>query len=322
LAVKQLFVLEAGAPSERVDRTLSRLMPDVSRATVQRWIAEGRVKIDGKICRAKQLVRAGARLEVEPSDPPPSQAAPDASVTFRVLYEDQHLIVIDKPAGLVVHPARGHASGTLVNGLLARGGFERAGADVRDPNAALRPGVVHRIDKDTSGILVVAKDEPTREGLKAQLAQHSMRRVYRAITLGVPKPGTIETLYDRHPRSRLRFTSKVRSGKRAVTHVALLETLAQGRAAFIECRLETGRTHQIRVHLSEQAQAPLLADWLYGREPSAPELRAIASALGRQALHAAVLGFVHPRTQQTLSFEAPLPEDMAQALDALRGLKA
>ena len=297
-------------------------MPDVSRATVQRWIAEGRVKLDGKICRAKQLVRAGSKLEVEPSDPPPTSATPDASVAFRVLHEDQHLIVIDKPAGLVVHPARGHASGTLVNGLLARGGFERAGADARDPNAAVRPGVVHRIDKDTSGILVVAKDEPTREGLKAQLSAHSMQRLYRGITLGVPKPGKIETLYDRHPRSRLRFTSNVRSGKRAVTHVAVLETLAQGRAALVECHLETGRTHQIRVHLAEQAQTPLLADWLYGREPAAPELRVIASALGRQALHAAVLGFVHPRTQQALRFEAPLPDDLAQALAALRALTA
>jgi 23S rRNA pseudouridine1911/1915/1917 synthase len=243
-------------------------------------------------------------------------------VAFQVLFEDAHLIVIDKPAGLVVHPARGHATGTLVNGLLARGGFERAAADGRDPNAALRPGVVHRIDKDTSGVLVVAKDEPTREGLKAQLAAHSMQRLYRAITLGVPKLGTIDTLYDRHPRSRLRFTSKVATGKRAVTHVRVLETLAQGRAALVECRLETGRTHQIRVHLAEQAQTPLLADWLYGREPAAPELRPIASSLGRQALHAAVLGFVHPRTQESLRFEAALPADLEQALAALRAVIA
>jgi 23S rRNA pseudouridine1911/1915/1917 synthase len=220
----------------------------------------------------------------------------------------------------VVHPARGHASGTLVNGLLARGGFERAGADARDPNAAVRPGVVHRIDKDTSGVLVVAKDEPTREGLKQQLSSHSMQRVYRAITLGVPRSSTIETLYDRHPRSRLRFTSKTGTGKRAVTHVAVLENLAQGRAAFVECRLETGRTHQIRVHLSEQANTPLLADWLYGREPGAPELLVIAQALGRQALHAAVLGFVHPQSGEQLRFESPLPPDMQQALTALRAL--
>ena len=297
-------------------------MPEVSRATVQRWIAEGRVKVDGKICPAKQLVRGGARIEVEPSEPPPSMATPDPSVTFRVLYEDPQLIVVDKPAGLVVHPARGHATGTLVNGLLARGGFERASADARDPNASVRPGVVHRIDKDTSGILVVAKDEPTREGLKKQLSEHSMERVYRALTLGVPKSGSISTMYDRHPRSRLRFTSKTDHGKRAVTHVQVVERFGEGRAALVECRLETGRTHQIRVHLSEQVGTPLLADWLYGHTPGGSDLQAIAAALGRQALHAAVLGFVHPATQEKLRFESPLPQDLTTALEALRALKA
>jgi 23S rRNA pseudouridine1911/1915/1917 synthase len=297
-------------------------MPEVSRATVQRWIAEGRVKVDGRICRPKQRVRAGARLEVEPSEPPPSSAVPDPSVQFQVLHEDPHLIVIDKPAGLVVHPARGHASGTLVNGLLARGGFERASADARDPNAAVRPGVVHRIDKDTSGVLVVAKDEPTREGLKKQLSEHSMERVYRALTLGVPKSGAIDTLYDRHPRSRLRFTSKTSQGKRAVTHVSVVETLAGGRAALVECRLRTGRTHQIRVHLAEQTGTPLLADWLYGRTPGDEDLQGVAAALGRQALHAAVLGFVHPITRSALRFESPLPTDLMTALLALRALKA
>jgi 23S rRNA pseudouridine1911/1915/1917 synthase len=295
-------------------------MPEVSRATVQRWIDEGRVKVDGNICRAKQQVRGGMLLEVEPSAPPPSLAVPDPAVPFEVLHEDAHLIVVDKPAGVVVHPARGHASGTLVNGLLARGGFERARADARDPQGSVRPGVVHRIDKDTSGVLVVAKDEPTREGLKAQLSSHSMERVYRALTLGVPRAGRIESLYDRHPRSRLRFTSKTNQGKRAVTHVDVLESLSGGRAGFIECRLETGRTHQIRVHLSEQRGTPLLADWLYGREPGSPDLLTIVSALGRQALHAAVLGFVHPITSERLRFEAPLPTDFQLALAALRAL--
>jgi 23S rRNA pseudouridine1911/1915/1917 synthase len=299
-----------------------RLLPDASRATVQRWIEEGRVKVDGKICRAKQLVRGGARLEVEPSEPPPSLAVPDPDVPFRVVYEDPHLIVVDKPAGVVVHPARGHATGTLVNGLIARGGFERASADERDPNGAVRPGVVHRIDKDTSGVLVVAKDEPTREGLKQQLSTHSMERVYLALTLGVPKSSRIESLYDRHPRSRLRFTSKTSTGKRAVTNVSVLSSLGDGRAALVECRLETGRTHQIRVHLSEQCGTPLLADWLYGRTPGEPELAGIAATLGRQALHAAVLGFVHPVSGADLRFESPLPTDFASALDALRALKA
>jgi 23S rRNA pseudouridine1911/1915/1917 synthase len=320
--MKQSFVLESHEPAERVDKVVARLMPATSRATVQRWIAEGRVKVDGKLCRPKQQVRGGAKLEIEPSEPPPSEAVPDASVQFQVLFEDAHLIVVDKPAGLVVHPARGHATGTLVNGLLSRGGFERAKADARDPSGSVRPGVVHRIDKDTSGVLVVAKDEPTREGLKAQLSAHSMERVYRALTLGVPRGGRIETSYDRHPRSRLRFTSKVSEGKRAVTHVTVREALASNRAALVECRLETGRTHQIRVHLSEQTETPLLADWLYGRSPGAPELAAIAAELGRQALHAAVLGFVHPITLAALRFEAPDPADFQRALAALRSLTA
>jgi 23S rRNA pseudouridine1911/1915/1917 synthase len=182
--------------------------------------------------------------------------------------------------------------------------------------------VVHRIDKDTSGILVVAKDEPTREGLKKQLSEHSMERLYRALTMGVPKSGSIQTMYDRHPRSRLRFTSKTDQGKRAVTHVLVVETFGGGRAALVECRLETGRTHQIRVHLAEQVGTPLLADWLYGHKPGGEDMQAIAAALGRQALHAAVLGFVHPITQTALRFESPLPADFASALDALRGLKA
>jgi 23S rRNA pseudouridine1911/1915/1917 synthase len=239
-----------------------------------------------------------------------------------VLYEDEHLIVVSKPAGVVVHPARGHRTGTLVSGLLARPGFRVAPVDERDPEGSLRPGIVHRIDKDTSGVLVVAKNASAREGLKAQLGAHSVTRLYEALTLGVPRPGPIETHYGRHPRSRLRFTSRLREGKRAATHVALLETFAAGLAARIECRLETGRTHQIRVHLAEQAGTPLIADALYGSGAVPPLIEPIASQLGRQALHARVLGFEHPITGRSLLFEAPLPADLARALAALRALGA
>jgi 23S rRNA pseudouridine1911/1915/1917 synthase len=179
---------------------------------------------------------------------------------------------------------------------------------------------VQRLDKDTSGILVVAKDSVTREGLKAQLAARSMQRAYRALTLGVPQPGRLEAMHGRDPRSRLRFTSKTRHGRPAVTNVEVVERLAGGRAALVECRLETGRTHQIRVHLLELAQTPILGDPLYGRVPRDADLAEIASELGRQALHAAVLGFVHPVTGESLRFEAPLPADMQCALDRLRAL--
>lgn len=313
------FVLGAEQRRERLDKVLARLVSDVSRATVQRWIEEDRVRVDGKSCRGRDSVSAGSTIELEPGSPPLSSADPDPSVVVDVAYEDEHLLVVNKPAGLVVHPARGHQSGTLVNGLLARPGFALS-PDPLDEQGALRPGIVHRIDKDTSGLLVVAKDDRTREGLKAQLAEHSMERVYLALTLGAPQHSTIRTLHGRDPKSRLRFTSRVREGRVAVTHLRVLETLASARVAFVECRLETGRTHQIRVHLSEVTKTPLLADALYGRAPNATDLAEITSALGRQALHAAVLGFTHPITEQALRFEAALPADFAQALSALRAL--
>jgi 23S rRNA pseudouridine1911/1915/1917 synthase len=314
------IIVSADHPRERVDKALARLLPASSRATVQRWIVEGRVLVDGQPCRPRDVVGPGSVLDVEPGPPPPSRAEPDATVPFVVVHEDDHLIVVDKPAGVVVHPARGHATGTLVSGLLARPGFGMPASDARDPHGPLRPGIVHRLDKDTSGLLVVARDEATREGLKAQLSAHTVERVYRALTLGVPQSGVIRSSYGRHPRSRLRFTSRLAAGKRAVTHVAVVEALAARRAALVECRLETGRTHQIRVHLSEQAATPVLGDALYGGVPRDGELALLARQLGRQALHAAVLGFVHPATGQHLRFESALPEAIRGALEALRDL--
>ena len=305
---------------DRIDKVLARLLPDTSRAAIQRSIAESRVRVDGRPCRPRDRVKAGSVVELELAPPPSSAAAPDASVIFGVLYEDAHLLVVDKPAGLVVHPARGHRTGTLVNGLLSRPAFERVSADPLDPAGAVRPGIVHRLDKNTSGVLVIAKDERTREGLKTQLALHSVERVYRALTCGVPRATTLRTLHSRHPRSRLRFTSKGARGKSAITHVRPLELLAQGRAALVECRLDTGRTHQIRVHLAEQLRTPVFADELYGGLPKDPELSPIAAALGRQALHAAVLGFVHPISSERLRFESPLPADFELALERLREL--
>jgi 23S rRNA pseudouridine1911/1915/1917 synthase len=248
-----------------------------------------------------------------------SDAEPDAGIELEVVFEDESLLVVNKPAGLVVHPARGHRSGTLVNGLLARPDFAGT-SDPDDEDGARRPGIVHRIDKDTSGLLVVAKTDVSRESLKAQLAAHSAERAYLALSLGVPALRTIRTAYGRDRRSRLRFSSRVREGKPAVTHVKLLEKLAGGRAAFVECRLETGRTHQIRVHLSEQAKTPLIADALYGRRPNDPELALVSDELGRQALHAAVLGFTHPVSGERLRFEVKPPADFERALAALRAL--
>jgi 23S rRNA pseudouridine1911/1915/1917 synthase len=314
------FVLAADQPRERADKLLARLCPELSRTTLQRWIREGRVRVDGNRCRPRDLVGAGSSIDVEPAPAPPSRAEPDPGVQFEVLFEDPYLVVVNKPAGLVVHPARGHPTKTLVNGLLARPGFSRTAADPRDPQGAMRPGVVHRLDKDTSGVLVVAKDASSREGLKQQLASHRIERCYRALTLGVPESQTISTQHARHPCSRLRFTSRVTRGRAAVTRVTTLEPLAGGRAALVECHLQTGRTHQIRVHLAERTKTPVLADALYGTRPSDPELRAVEQELGRHALHAAVLGFEHPMTGQWLRLEASFPIDLQRALQRLRQL--
>ena len=310
------FVVGEGERA-RIDKILPPLLA-VSRATVQRWIQEGRVKVNGVVCRSKDEARSGDVVEVVPGEPPKTDVEPDASVPFDVLYEDAELVVVDKPAGVVVHPGRGNWEHTLVAGLLARGGFERTVFDERDPMGHLRPGIVHRIDKNTSGVLVVAKSDRAREGLKSQLAAHSVERVYRAITVGVPRSGRIESLHARHPSARRKFTSRTELGRRAVTHVAVDEVLAGGRAALVSCRLETGRTHQIRVHLAERVGTPILADKLYGRLPTDKRLAEIATELGRQALHAATLGFTHPVTGEHVRFESPLPADMERALRRLR----
>ena len=211
------------------------------------------------------------------------------------IYEDEDLLVLDKPAGVVVHPARGHATGTLVNGLLARGTLRTDGVD-------RRPGIVHRLDKGTSGLLVVAKTDQAREALQGMFARHEMGRVYVAIVAGHAVDATYDTLHGRHPTDRLRFTTRVARGKRAVTHVRVLERLLGGRATLVECRLDTGRTHQIRVHLAEVAKTPILGDPVYAKKPRDADLASAASSLGHQALHAARLAFVHPRTGQPLSF--------------------
>lgn len=314
----EVDVREAG---QRVDKVLADRLAEVTRATVQRHIEEGQVTVNGQPCRAKDRVRAGWTLEIRLGAPPATHAQPDPSVVLDVVYEDDELLVVNKPAGLVVHPARGHATGTLVNGLLARPGFSRGALGAEEPSQGqLRPGIVHRIDKDTSGLLVVAKTAFSREHLKDQLAARSVERSYLALTVGVPDSGTISTLYGRDPKSRLRFSSQVTMGKRAVTHVLVVERFAARAAALIECRLETGRTHQIRVHLSMEARTPLLGDELYGGLRGPRDVVDVGRMLARQALHAQTLGFVHPRTLQPLRFSSLLPPDIERAIHSLRQL--
>jgi 23S rRNA pseudouridine1911/1915/1917 synthase len=301
-------VVAREAAGGRLDRFVAGVM-GVSRAEAQRWIEAGSVLVEGAGAEASTKLREGQRIEVRPMAAPATAAKPESDVRFDVLYADDDVVVVNKPPGLVVHPARGHEGGTLVNGLLARGYFRRE--ELGDDE---RPGIVHRLDKGTSGVLVVARTADAREKLKAQFQAHSIERAYEAIVVGEARGGTHATLHGRHPRDRMRFTSRVKSGKRAVTHVRVLARLAG--ATHVECTLETGRTHQIRVHLAESG-TPVLADPLYGRPARDPRVREVAEALGHQALHARVLGFVHPRTGEPMRFEAPPPPDFAEALASL-----
>lgn len=304
----ELRVLDSES-GERLDRVLSRRDLGASRATLQRWIDEGRVLLNGVAVKRAQKVAAGALLRVEPGPPPISDASAQA-IPLQVVFEDADLLVIDKPAGLVVHPAPGHPDGTLVNALLFHGGVEVG-------EQGVRPGIVHRLDRDTSGVMVVAKSIPARDGLVALFKRHDIDREYQAIVLGHTAEALhFDTLHGRHPVDRKRFTTKVVRGKHAVTDVTLIEHLHG--TSLVRCRLSTGRTHQIRVHLSEHGH-PILADATYGRPPKDPRVREVSQGLGRQALHAGLLGFVHPVTGVPLRFESPLPEDMRRACEALSG---
>ena len=310
---------------ERLDRVLARLAPALSRTRIQRLVAEGQVSLGGRVVGdAAGRVNAGEVYTL--LLPPPEPAAPvPEDLPLDIVYEDEHLVVVDKPAGLVVHPAPGHASGTLVNALL-----HHCGASLSGIGGVRRPGIVHRIDKDTSGLLVVAKSDAAHKGLAAQFADHGrtgpLERAYLAFVWGVPEArGKVDAPIDRHPTHRQKMAVRA-AGRHAVTHWEVVRTFA-GKAgaevaSLLECRLETGRTHQIRVHMAH-AGHPLLGDELYGqgfrtKESLLPDAaRALLAGLGRQALHAARLGFAHPVTGQTLSFESPLPPDLAALAEAL-----
>ena len=321
----RVLVVSALSSGTRLDAFVARAMADegqlfvVSRAEVQRWIGLGRVTTLGRSghVSAADRVRTGDRVHVDPAEPQRTLVQPEEGIVFEVIHADDELVVVNKPAGLVVHPARGHASGTLVHGLLARGMFRAADVESPDSDGHVRPGIVHRLDRGTSGVMVVARTARAREVLKAQFARHTIERVYEALTVGSVTQTRHDTQHGRHPKDRLRFTTKVAEGKRAVTDVEIVERYGS-RATRVRCRLETGRTHQIRVHLAESG-TPVLGDPLYGRAPRDPLLRDLAASLGHQALHARVLGFVHPASGETLRFEAPPPPDFVAAADALYG---
>lgn len=302
------LVVAAGEQGERLDRILSARLEGYSRSAIQRWIEQGRVLVDGQPARSNDRPRPGSRIAVTPAPPPPSPATPQ-EIDLAVLHEDEHLLVIDKPAGLVVHPSPGHPDRTLVNALLFRYALPEGGDNQR-------PGIVHRLDKDTSGVMVAARSQKARESLIAQFKRHSIGREYLALVIGRPPASAVyDTLYGRHPVKRKQFTTRVAEGKRAVTHMRLVELLHA--AALVSCRLETGRTHQVRVHLSEHG-LPVVADRQYGRASRDDRLREATARIGRQALHAAVLGFDHPASGERVRFTSPLPEDFRLAMAVLR----
>ena len=297
----------------RLDRALADALPSLSRERLKVLVKSGALSANDRLHRDPAIkVRGDEAFALAVPEPTPAHNQPQ-DIPLVVVFEDEHLLVIDKPAGLVVHPAAGNRDGTLVNALL-----HHCGPSLSGIGGVARPGIVHRIDKDTSGLLLVAKNDVAHERLSKQFADHSIERVYAAIVTGVPTmlTGTVDAPLARSETDRKKVAvTKSGRGKRAVTHWKMRKPLRD--AALVECRLETGRTHQVRVHLASIGH-PLLGDPVYGRSPKQRQ-RELLARLGfkRQALHAETLGFVHPVTKGRLSFTSALPSDMQELFSAL-----
>lgn len=295
----------------RLDKALAELVPELSRERLKSLIVDGQVTLAGRTLSPSMKVADGQTFTI--SIPAPADAEAIAQdIPLTIVHEDAHLIVVDKPAGLVVHPAAGNLDGTLVNALLhhCRGQLSGIGG-------VARPGIVHRIDKDTSGLLVVAKSDRAHEGLAQQFKAHSIDRLYAAIVYGLPQPaaGTIDTWIGRSDTDRKKMAvHREGRGKHAVTHYRTIERLSG--AALVECKLETGRTHQVRVHMAHLGH-PLIGDPVYSRERKGFKTILETMRFRRQALHAKQLGFIHPVTGQKLSFDSALPADMQELLSEL-----
>lgn len=292
----------------RLDRVLADAEPTLSRSRIAALIREGRVSVGGAtVAEPSRRIKPGERIVL--TLPPPEPAAPEPqALPLSILYEDAHLIVLDKPAGMVVHPAAGNPDGTLVNALLAHCGESLSGI-----GGVKRPGIVHRLDKDTSGVMVCAKDDRAHTGLSDLFARHDIDRAYLALVRGAPRQagGTLTTRIGRHPKDRKRMAVLAEGGREAITHWQVEERFAD-RAAQVRCTLETGRTHQIRVHMAHLGHA-LIGDPVYGRGAA----RGLP-AFPRQALHAQRLGFRHPIGGETLAFESPPPADFLSLQEELR----
>ncbi|WP_257350167.1 RluA family pseudouridine synthase [Pseudalkalibacillus decolorationis] len=287
---------------QRVDKVITNLQSDLSRTQIQQWIKENRVRINGTDIKSNYKCAAGDEIQIDVPEPEPLEVLPEPmDLTF--VYEDNDLLVVNKPRGMVVHPAPGHLTGTLVNGLMAHC------KDLSGINGIMRPGIVHRIDKDTSGLLVVAKNDLSHKHLGEQMKAKTTTRKYKGIVHGVipHNKGTIDAPVGRDKKDRQKMTVTNENSKEAVTHFNVLERFSK--YTYIECILETGRTHQIRVHM-DYIGYQMVGDPKYGPKKTL--------SIDGQALHAETLGFIHPRTEQYMEFSAELPSDMVQLLDELR----
>ena len=303
MSARRTLVATASAKGERLDRFLAAQLADLSRSRLKALIDEGRVRVDGREAAPSHRLKGTESIDVEVPAPQPVALEPEA-IPLQVVYQDSSLLVLDKPAGLVVHPGAGNRSGTLVNALLHHV------KDLEGIGGELRPGIVHRLDKDTSGLMVVAKTQAALEALQRAFKGREVDKRYQALVAGQPPDaGEFDTLHGRDPKNRLRFTGRLKRGKRAVTRFTVARRFPG--AALVEIELLTGRTHQIRMHFAE-AGFPLLGDALYGGRKQAK-----SPFIARQALHASQLAFAHPRTGKRLSFRAPWPADFAQAIARL-----
>jgi 23S rRNA pseudouridine1911/1915/1917 synthase len=312
------FIIERGRPPERLDRFLAEQLPELTRSQLKRLIEEGLVTLDHAPAKAGARLKGGETVQVQLLPAAPVEALPQA-IPLHIFYEDACLIVIDKPAGLVVHPAPGHAQGTLVNALLHHC------QDLAGIGGELRPGIVHRLDKDTSGVMVAAKNDAAHNSLMNQFKEHTVQRRYVALLHGLLQAdkGVIDRPIGRHPVDRKRMSGHARGGRHAVTRWRVLRRFDQDRLTLAELALETGRTHQIRVHLGEM-NYPVVGDPVYGGSKrlagiADPQLRRLVKLLDRQALHARLLGFRHPQSGEYLEFESPVPADMQEIVDYLDG---
>jgi len=308
-------ILTATIPShfarQRLDAALAELFPDYSRSRIQQWIKTGKVLLDGEVPKGKAKLLGDEQVEIHVEAEPLDDSCYAQDIPLDIIYQDEEIIVVNKPVGMVVHPAAGHKDGTMQNALLH---FDE------HLNEVPRSGIVHRLDKDTSGLLVVARNIKSHKNLVAQLQARTVHREYQAIVLGVMTAGgTVNEPIGRHPRDRKRMAVRL-DAKEAITHYRVSERY-RGHTR-IKVNLETGRTHQIRVHMSH-INYPLVGDPVYGGRVMLPrgaseELKTALKSFKRQALHAARLGLLHPATQQTVHFDAPLPDDMKQLIEVLR----